>query len=128
MKLWDYLRDNFDEKIKIQEEEKDYNDTGELKSMFDETFLLQYLAMKTLDGDFTELQDTQEEIEEIIIEQIIDKALDVDAELTENKLKEIIERKYEVLKYKKLEAIQEIQKIYKKYIENYLENIEKRNE
>ena len=64
MKLWDYLRDNFEDKDTSTEEQKDYMDNGNLKKMVDETFLLHYLTMQTLDNDdIEEKKDTKEEMQ-----------------------------------------------------------------
>lgn len=125
MKLWTYLRDNFDDKTATVEENKDYMDNGELKKLMDETFLLQYLAMKTLEDDKLENQDTREEIQDVILEQMIDKMLDMNTELTENQLKQLVTSRYEVIRYKKMEVLQEIQKIFKSHIEKYIQKIEK---
>ena len=100
-------------------------DNGTLKKMMDETFLLQYLTMKTLDEDQDENQDTKEEIQNVILEQMIDKLLDMNENLTEEQLKKLIANRYEVIKYKKFEVMQDIQKIYKEYIKKYLQKIEK---
>lgn len=123
MKLWSYLRENMDDKTINIEENQEYMDEGQLKKLIDETFLLQYLAMKTLDDDKMESQETRNEIQEIILEQMIDKMIDMDTDLTSQELKQMVAARYEVIKYKKLEVLQEIQKIYKKYIEKYLLNI-----
>lgn len=126
MKLWTFLRDNFNDKTTNVEENKDYMDNGELKQLMDETFLLQYLAMKTLDDDKMESQDTREEIQDVILEQMINKMLDMNTELTENQLKQMVANRYEVIKYKKMEVIQEIQKIFKTHIDKYIQKTEKR--
>lgn len=128
MKLWNYLRDNFDDKTANIEEKEDYMDNGGLKQLMDETFLLQYLSMKTLDDDKLENQETNEEIKDIMVEQLIDKMLDMDVELTEKQLKNMIATRYEVIKYKKMEIIQDLQKIFKQYIEKYIKKVEKRGE
>ena len=49
----------------------------------------------------------------------------IDAEGTEEQLKKLIANRYEVIKYKKFEVMQDIQKIYKEYIKKYLQKIEK---
>lgn len=126
MKLWTYLRDNFDDKTAHIEEKQDYMDNGGLKQLIDETFLLQYLSMKTLDDDKIENQETNEEIKDIMVEQLIDKMLDMDVELTEKQLKNMIANRYEVIRYKKMEIIQELQKIFKEHIEKYIKKVEKR--
>ena len=133
MKLWSYLRENFDGDFDGEEENRDYMDTGELKQFIDETFLLQYLAMKTIDEDRTENEVTYQELKEKMIEKMIEKVVDIEQETenisgvdtTEQQLIQMISNKYEVVKYKRTEIIKEIQQIFKKYIEKYEEQIEK---
>ena len=126
MKLWSYLRDNYNGDFAEDEEIRNYTDTGELKQFVDETFLLQYLAMKTLDEDLQENEITQQEIQETMVEQMIEKMVDMDVEVTEQQIQQMIANKYEVIKYKKIEIIKEIQQIFKKHIEKYEENVNKR--
>ena len=116
---------NFEDKTTQIDEEKDYIDEGDLKNLLDEIFMLQYLAMKTIDEDKMENEDMQEEIKEAMIEQMINKMLDLDVELTISKLKQMITNNYEAIKYRKLEVLREIQKIYKEHINKYLKRIEK---
>lgn len=125
MKLWSYLRDNFDDKTTSEEEKKEYMDNGELKQLMDQTFLLQYLAMKTLDEDKLETQDTKEEISNALLEQMLDKMIDMNTDLTGQELKQMISEHYEVIRYKKMEILQEIQKIFKKNIDKYTKKVEK---
>ena len=126
MKLWSYLRENYNGSFDEEEEKKDYLDNGELKQFVDETFLLQYLAMKTLDDDSLENETTQHEIQETMVEQMLEKMVDMDVEVTEQQLQQLISSKYEVIKYKKIEIIKEIQQIFKTHIEKYEEQIEQR--
>ena len=136
MKLWSYLRENFDETdLENTEENKDYMDQGELKQFIDEAFLLQYLAMKTIDEDRKENEATYQELKEKMVEQMLEKMVDMDEDKPENindngsteqQLIQMISEKYEVIRYKKTEIIKEIQQIFKKYIEKYEEQVEKR--
>lgn len=129
MKLWDYLRDNFEDKDTSTEEQKDYMDNSNLKKMVDETFLLHYLTMKTLDNDdIEEKKDTKEEMQKIVIDQMIDKMLEINENLSEEQIKNLIAAKYEVIKYKKLAVIQEIQKIFKEHIKSYMKRIGNRED
>ena len=96
MKLWSYLRENYDGTFTEEEEVKSYTDTGELKQFIDETFLLQYIAMKTLDEDQQENQDTHQEIQETMVDQMIEKMIDMDVEVTEQQLTQMIAQRYEV--------------------------------
>lgn len=126
MKLWSYLRENYNGNFDEEEEKKSYIDDGELKQFIDETFLLQYLAMKTLDEDNMESESTQHEIQETMVEQMIEKMVDMDVEITEQQLQQMISSRYEVIKYKKIEIIKEIQQIFKTHIEKYEKQIEQR--
>jgi len=126
MKLWTYLRDNYNIGLAEDEEHQDYMDSGELKQFIDETFLLQYIAMKTLDEDKQENESTHQEIQEAMVDQMIEKMIDMDVEVTEEQLTQMIAQRYEVIKYKKTEIIKEIQQIFKTQIEKYEEQIEKR--
>ena len=126
MKLWSYLRDNYDIGLAEEEEHQSYADTGELKQFIDETFLLQYIAMKTLDEDKKENESTHKEIQETMVDQMIEKMIDMDVEVTEEQLKDMIVQRFEVIKYKKTEIIKEIQQIFRKHIEKYEEQVEKR--
>lgn len=126
MKLWSYLKDNYDIGISEEEEHRNYNDSGELKQFIDETFLLQYLAMKTLDEDQKENETTQQELQETMVDQMLETMVDMGTELTEQDLTKMIAQRYEVIKYKKMEIIKEIQNIFKKQIEDYEEQVEKR--
>lgn len=126
MKLWSYLRENYNGNFDEEEEKRDYIDDGELKQFIDETFLLQYLAMKTLDEDNMESESTQHEIQETMVEQMIEKMVDMDVEITEQQLQQMISSRYEVIKYKKIEIIKEIQQIFKTHIEKYEKQIEQR--
>ena len=129
MKLWDYLRDNFEDKDTSTEEQKDYMDNSNLKKMVDETFLLHYLTMKTLDNDdIEEKKDTKEEMQKIVIDQMIDKMLEINENLSEEQIKNLIAAKYEVIKYKKLAVIQEIQKIFREHIKSYMKRIGNRED
>lgn len=124
MKLWEFLKANFDEQTIESEDNKDYMDNGQLKKMMDEAFLLQFLAMKTLDEDNMEKQDTKKEIKGVILEQMLDKMLDVNEDITEEQLRQMVAEKYEVIKYKKMAVLQDIQKIFKKYIDQYEDMVE----
>ena len=99
-------------------------ENGGLKQIFNETFLLQYLAMKTLDEDGAESSTTREEITEALLEQVIDKMLDMNTELTSKQLNKMISARYEEIKYRKIEVLQEIQKIFKKHIEQTVKQFE----
>ena len=61
-----------------------------------------------------------------MVDHMIEKMVDMDVEVSQEDLTQMIAQRYEVIKYKKLEIIKEIQQIFKKQIEEYEEQIEKR--
>ncbi len=124
MKLWEYLKANMDEQTNMQEENKNFADEGSLKKMMDEAFMLQYLIMKTLDDEEKEKRDTKKEIKMLVVEQMLDKIMDFDEEITEEQLQQLVAERYEVIKYRKMAVLQDIQKIFKKHIEKYEEKVE----
>lgn len=126
MKLWTYLKDNFNIGVAEEEETQNYEDNGELKQFIDETFLLQYMAMKTLDEDQKESEATKQEIQETLVDQMLETMVDLGTEISEKELSQMFAQRYEVIKYKKMEVIKEIQAIFKEQIEKYEEQVKKR--
>ena len=91
--------------------------------MVDESFLLNYITLKTLDDDIEEKQDTNKEIQDMIVDQMIDKMLELNENLSEEQLQKLIANKYEIVKYKKIAVIKEVQKIFKEHIRQYMNKI-----
>ena len=123
VKLWNYIQDNFDDKTQNISEKSDYLDNGDLKKLADETFLLNYLVVNTLNKDQAENEEITNKLKENIVDQMLDKIMDLDSSLTEEQLKEMIGNKYSMIKYKKMATMQEIQMIFSKHIDQYLERI-----
>ena len=105
MKLWSYLKDNYNIGVAEEEETQNYTDNGELKQFIDETFLLQYMAMKTLDEDQKENETTKQEIQETLVDQMLETMVDMGTEISEKELSQMFAQRYEVIKYKNMEII-----------------------
>ena len=126
MKLWDYLRDNLDDKTKNINEKKDYEESGELKELMDDSFLLNYLIINTLDKDKEEDVHTEErkkEIQNIIISKMLEKIVEMNQDLTKEQIKEMIGEKYLVVKRRNQASLQEIQAVFSKSINKYLTKV-----
>lgn len=128
MKLWIFLQDNIEDEYKDFNEKKDYMEQNQLKQLVDENFLLNYLAINILnDKDYMEKLDEESEeklkLKEQLTDEMLKKIIEMNANLTEDQLKEIVCQKYQVIKYKNLASITDIQKIFKKHIDRYLEKI-----
>ena len=126
MKLWSYLRDNLDDKTQKMDEKKDYDDNGDLKNMMDDSFFLNYLIMNTIDKDKEneiDSEEKQKEVQNIVIDKMLEKVMDMNSDLSKQDLKKMIGEKYAVIKYRNQASLQEIQNIFNKHIDKYLEQI-----
>ena len=54
---------------------------------------------------------------------MVEKIMHLDSTIDEEKLKEIVGKQYSIIKYKTVVNEKQIEKIYKKYIDKYLEEI-----
>ena len=123
VKLWNYMQENIDGKNKRIQDNRTYKDTGELKNYIDESFLLNYLAMDTLNKKTTteeEKKEIKEEASQRIVSTMLDQMLTIDENLTEDELKNIFIKKYEVIKYKNITNIKSLYNIFNKQIDKYL--------
>lgn len=123
VKLWNYLQENMDDNTQNITDKKDYMDSGELKIYADENFLLNYLLINTLNQEEIEKEEKIDKIKENLLDNTLEKLMDLDSSLTEEELKEMIGKKFNLIKYKKMASIQEIQDIFSKHIEKYLEKV-----
>ena len=122
MQLWNYIRDNFEDKTRTVDENIDYYDESNLRNLMNQSFLLDYLILNSMDKDKENIVKNKENKKQVL-NQILEKLLSLDDNLTEDDLKKLIGEKFAVVKYKKQTSIQEIQKIFSKNIEKYLEKI-----
>ena len=128
MKLWTYLRDNIEDRTKSSKEKKNYEDKGNLKNLMDESFFLNYLIVSTLNKskdkeNIEQTQEKQKEMQEIVISKMLEKVMSMNNELSEKQLEDVIKEKYAIIKYRNQANIQEIQKIFNKHSDKYLEKI-----
>ena len=122
MKLWDYLQSHIAEDSKTIKFNKSYKDEGIIKEYFDSTFLLNYLAINTLN------EDDSDKVKEKVVEELTDKLVQKIVELNPNlplsELTEKIGDKIAITRYKTEASITEINGIFSKHIRAYLNRIE----
>ena len=119
MKLWNYLQDHFADEDKREHKDKNYEDNGELRDFFDETFLLSYLALCTLNKESYDVKLAKERV----VAQVIQKIVDLNASLSEQELKDMIGEQISIVKYKNNATTEGIEKVYRKHIEKYMTRI-----
>ena len=123
VKLWNYLQENLDDNTENVKDTKDYMDSGELKSFADENFLLNYVLINSLNKDEENQEEKIELAKNNLLDNMLEKLMDLDNNLTEEEIRNMIGKKFNLIKYKKMASMQEIQDIFAKHIENYLEKI-----
>ena len=122
VKLWNYMQENLDDHTTNIKKKQDYQDTGELKSYVDETFLLNYLIMNTLNENTT-TESEKQEISERLIGNVIEKIIDIDSNISEEQLKDIVAKQYKVIKYKQVTSVKRIEELFNKKIDKYLKRV-----
>lgn len=137
VKLWNYLQENFDDKTEEVNQKNDYEDNGSLKKMMDESFLVDYLIINTLEQKENEIsnnideiaQEKQEQQQNMLktnlTENMLERIISLNSDLTEEQLQEMVTEKFQKIKYRNLVTIKEIHKIFRKHIVKYLEQINK---
>lgn len=117
--LWNYLQDHFGDDNKRDKKDKNYEDESELRGFFDDTFLLNYLALCTLNKDEYSTKNAKERV----MKQVIQKIIDLNASLTEEELKDMVGEQFTLVKYRNNATIDGIAQVYRKHIDKYMNKI-----
>lgn len=125
MKLWDYLQNNIADKDKRVKSNKVYENDFELKNMFDDTFLLNYLVVNSVSVDGTITKEQKEKVTEELTNKMINKIVEINSDLPIQELQTIIGDKIAIAKIKKEASLSEIQAIFSECIDNFINKIDK---
>ena len=117
--LWNYIQEHFGDDSKRNKNNKNYDEEGELRGFFDDTFLLDYLALCTLNKE----QYSTKNAKEKVIKQVIQKIIDMNASLSEEELKSMVGEQYAIVRYRNNATMDGIGNIFKKHIEKYFNKI-----
>ena len=121
VKLWNYMQTHMDDDTVKEKNNTDYFDNSDLKKCIDESFLLDYLVLNSLDSEKEDVN--KEELSEKIVGNMIEKVMNMDASMDEKKLKDMVDKQYSIIKYKTVVNEKQIEKTFKKYIDKYLDDI-----
>ena len=119
MVLWTYLQEHFADEDKREKQDKNYEDEGELKGLFDDTFLLAYLSMCTLNKEDYDTSKAKEKV----ISQVIRRVIDLNSTLTEDEIKDLVGEQFAIVKNKNTATQEGIEKVFKKHIEKYFTKV-----
>lgn len=124
VKLWNYMQENIDDNTMRQRDNRHYEDQGELKDYVDETFLLNYLVMNTLNKDNVNDHE-KDKVNERLVNNMVQQIVALNADMTVDDLKNIVGKSYEVIKYKEVTTAKKIEEIFNKNIDKYLDKVSK---
>ena len=118
MKLWTYIRENMG-KNEAKKLKREYMERGTIKKLIDETFLLEYLTVNTINNDEELTQITKDKT----ISRMLDRILDMNPELTKKELQKKLGVAFDKAKQRRKATKIDIEKIFRKHIDKYLEGV-----
>jgi len=123
MKLWDFLINNPATSPKREKDNKNYEDSGIMKEYMNDTFLLNYVTLSTLNKENKKSPESLQLVEDLT-NNLIERIVELNTDLPEEKLKDIIGEKILIARTKKIASLSEIQNAFSRNIKNYLDKIE----
>lgn len=123
VKLWDYLINQKEEETGEREQNYKTVTNKKLKNLIDESFLLNYIVLNNYQKNIKEKQ--QDKYIEVMFEDVIEKALEMNVNISEEKLENIINKKYRVLRNKIVNRNLEIEDTFSKAIDKYAKKVSK---
>ena len=115
--LWNYMQSHMDPSSKTENIDKNYEDKGRLRKMMNDSFMLNYLIMKSMDNEDTL---PKEELQNKIAANTINQLLNLSENLTAEEIMKLIGDEYAKVKYKKVLNTSEVAKKYREAIELYV--------
>lgn len=122
MRLWDYMQSHFDSSNSSIKKKKVIQDDLDMKDMLDDVFLLNYLAVDTIEENDFSNKYSEETIEKLT-ESMITKIVEINSDLPIEKLTEIIGDKIAVIKKSKEASLNEIKNKFNNKIISYTNKI-----
>lgn len=115
------MQTHMEDDVKKEKKNKDYYDEGRLRKCIDESFLLDYLVLNSINNDNSSVDKNA--LSEKIASNMVEKIMSINADIDEKKLKDIIEKQYSVIKYKTVVNEKQIEDTFKKYMDKYLKDV-----
>ena len=120
--LWNYLQTHVDSNdSKTRKQNSDFYAEGNIKKCINESFLLNYLVLDSVCNK--ESKQDKKELSEKLVDNMIEKVISIDPNIAETQLKNMIDKKYSVIKYKTVVNERQIEKKFKKSMDKYLDDI-----
>ena len=124
MKLWDFIQENASFDDSIVKYDKVVDKDVKIKQMLDDTFLLNYLTMSSIDENGSEMSvEAKTELVEDITNKMINKIVELNVDLPLEKLQESISDKIAVIKSKNEATLSEVERRFNENLEAFINKI-----
>ena len=125
MKLWNYLQANVPDDNKVERNSVSYGENDQIKSMLDETFLLNYLVVNSVSNKENKEENViDKETIANVTNGLINKIVELNANMPIEKLQKEIGERIAITKMKYEASLSELQRIYNNSIDKFIESIE----
>lgn len=116
--LWNYMQANMDASVKNVNNNKNYNDNGKLKELMDESFILNYKIMKSLEED--DNKEINDEVQKNIVSNALSQLMSIKDSLTLDDIVKLVGDEFLKVKYKRVVDTSDISRKYKEAINEYV--------
>jgi len=126
VKLWNYLNENFVSKDEPIRDQRDYQDKSLLLTMYNESFLLNYLdfdLIETKDKSKPTIKLDDKEVIRKITNSLMLRILELNPNITEQQLKELLAENYIIMKGKYSSNVKQIEDLFTRSIKLFMNNI-----
>lgn len=117
VELWNYMQTHMEPSSKNQNKKDGYEDNGALKQMMNDSFMLDYLIMNSMDE---EEEKPKEELQNMVASNTVNQLLSISDNLSVEDVMKLIGDEYVKVKYQKVVDTSAIAKKYKEAIELYM--------
>ena len=124
MKLWDFLQANMKDDTHREKDKKNLKNDVVVKQMLDDTFLLDYLILNSINVNTSQIEDDEKvELTRDLTNKLLEKIVEMNQEIPVEKIQEMIGEKIAVIKNKKEASILEIERKFNDRIDAYTNKI-----
>lgn len=96
VELWNFIQSYVQDDCVVEKTNKNINDIGDIKNQFDQSFLLEYLALNALSKKKDEV--SEKKAISIALARVIENILDMDDEILEDKIKKVFKDEFKSAK------------------------------
>lgn len=117
--LWNYIQNNIHDMSSVNKGTEKLKDDKGLKEMIDETFMLNYLVVDSLNNKDKDVIKKKEVVTQKIVTNLVQKVVATNNEITKEELSEMVEKEFIIINNNNLADTNSIKKVFKAAIKNY---------